>query len=307
MVNFEELTSGDESGTARLVGDLGAAFGETGFVRLSSPGISEKWIEELYHNAERFFSLPYEVKRNYEIPGGGGQRGYTSFGVEHARGFQAPDLKEFFQFGQPEDPGTGPCGGNILVTEIPDLNPCAIKLFRSFEKTGKYLMRVIARYLNLEEGYFENWVQGGCSILRVIHYPPILREPEHSIRAEQHEDINLITLLAGASSEGLEVLNPEGQWIPVTAEPGELLVNVGDMLQRITNDRFRSATHRVVNPGRDKWHLSRYSIPFFLHPRPDMPLKCLKSCITPAHPVHYPELSAGQYLDERLREIGLRS
>ena len=291
---------------ACFVQDLGAAFEDSGFVRLANPGVTGKSIEELYHSAERFFSLPYEVKRKYETPVGAGQRGYTPFGVEHARGFQAPDLKEFYQFGQPEDPGGGPCNENILVTEIPELNQRALKLFRSFEKTGKYLMRAVARYLALDEGYFEEWVNGGSSILRIIHYPPILREPEHSIRAEQHEDINLITLLAGASSEGLEILDREGSWIPVTAGPRELLVNVGDMLQRLTNDRFHSATHRVVNPGRDEWHLSRYSIPFFLHPRTNMPLNCLVSCITPAHPIPYPDLTAGQYLGERLREIGLR-
>ena len=161
-------------------------------------------------------------------------------------------------------------------------------------------------YLELGEDYFSEHIHLGNSILRAIHYPPITSEPKSAIRAEQHEDINLITLLVGASAEGLEILSKQNEWLPIQADDGEIVVNVGDMLQRLTNDRLKSTTHRVVNPPREKWHTSRYSIPFFLHPKSQMSLACLDSCITTSNPKHYEDYTAGQYLDERLREIGLK-
>jgi isopenicillin N synthase-like dioxygenase len=253
--------------------------------------------------------LPLEQKKNYEIKGLAGQRGYTSFGKEHAKGSEAPDLKEFFQYGQvardnfkdevyPE---------NVLVKEIPHFDDTIAEAYRAFERSGTALLQAIALYLGLDEHYFDRYVFNGNSILRAIHYPPITTEPASAIRAEQHEDINLITLLVGASADGLEILSKQEEWVPVTSLPEQIVVNVGDMLQRLTNNKLRSTTHRVVNPDRKFWHTSRFSIPFFLHPKTSMSLRCLDNCIDSEHPKQYEDITAGEYLDERLREIGLKA
>jgi isopenicillin N synthase-like dioxygenase len=194
----------------------------------------------------------------------------------------------------------------VQVAEIPRFNPLFLEAYRAFERSGRSLLEAIALYLGLDKTYFDDKIEYGNSILRAIHYPPITSEPKSAIRAEQHEDINLITLLVGASADGLEILTREGAWVPVTALPGQIVVNVGDMLQRLTNNRLRSTTHRVVNPPRELWHTSRFSIPFFLHPRGEVSLACLDNCIDAQHPKAYPDATAGEYLDERLREIGLK-
>jgi len=258
---------------------------------------------------QQFFSLPLEKKLKYEIPGLAGQRGYTSFGREHAKGSEAPDLKEFFQYGQiveDNDAIKSEYPDNVSVSEVAHFNETLFNAYRNFEKSGKSLLCAISLYLGLEEHYFDAFVEKGNSILRCIHYPPITQEPKSAIRAEQHEDINLITLLVGASADGLQVLTKQGEWVNVTSLPDQIVVNVGDMLQRLTNNKLRSTTHRVVNPSRDLWHTSRFSMPFFLHPRSEMSLACLKSCIDAAHPKAYLDATAGEYLDERLREIGLK-
>jgi isopenicillin N synthase-like dioxygenase len=192
------------------------------------------------------------------------------------------------------------------VEEVESFNEKFLEAYRSFEKSGGALLSAIAIHLGLGANYFDEHIHLGNSILRAIHYPPIVHEPQSAIRAEQHEDINLITLLVGASADGLEILSKENEWLAVKAGPGEIVVNVGDMLQRLTNDRLKSTTHRVVNPPREMWHTSRYSIPFFLHPKSQMSLACLDSCISNTHPKLYQDYTAGQYLDERLREIGLK-
>jgi isopenicillin N synthase-like dioxygenase len=218
-------------------------------------------------------------------------------------------LKEFYQYGQTvedDDPVASEYPGNIVVDEIVQFTPTLYRAYRNFEKSGRALLKAISLYLGLEEDYFESWVVNGNSILRAIHYPPITQEPASAIRAEQHEDINLITLLVGASAEGLQILTLQGEWVPVTALPGQIVVNVGDMLQRLTNNRLRSTTHRVVNPPREHWGTSRFSIPFFLHPKSSMSLACLEDCIDTDHPKVYEDATAGEYLDERLREIGLK-
>src|SRR4029078_6036657 len=176
----------------------------------------------------------------------------------------------------------------------------------AFEKSGTSLLQAIALYLGLEEHYFDEFVEEGNSIVRAIHYPPIVIEPKSAIRAEQHEDINLITLLVGASAGGLEILTKQNEWVGVTSLPDQIVVNVGDMLQRLTNNRLKSTTHRVVNPPRELWHTSRFSIPFFLHPKSSMSLAALESCIDDKHLKAYEDATAGEYLDERLREIGLK-
>lgn len=287
---------------------LGKAFETIGFVSIINHGIQNQLIESLYKNIKNFFSLPLEIKRKYEHIGLHGQRGYTSFGREHAKGSEAPDLKEFFQYGQvvSEDGKGTKYPNNVSVEELQEFDTVFKSAYQAFEKSGGILLRSIALYLDLEEGYFEERITHGNSILRAIHYPPILQEPKTSIRAEQHEDINLITLLVGASADGLEILTKSHKWFPVKSGPGQIVVNVGDMLQRLTNNRLRSTTHRVVNPPRDLWHTSRFSVPFFLHPWQNVSLRCLDGCVTDDNPKQYEDMSAGEYLDERLSEIGLK-
>ncbi len=276
---------------------------------MKNHGITDETIQNLYANTKAFFSLPADAKRKYEIPGLAGQRGYTSFGKEHAKGSTAPDLKEFFQFGQTvtdNDPIKAEYPDNVSVAELPDFNTIFRTAYRSFEQSGSQLLQAIALFLGLDQSYFDGHIHNGNSILRAIHYPPIKEEPKSAIRAEQHEDINLITLLIGASADGLEILSRQNEWVPVTSLPEQIVVNVGDMLQRLTNNRLKSTTHRVVNPPRELWGTSRFSIPFFLHPKSNMSLACLPSCIDASHPKAYPDTTAGEYLDERLREIGLK-
>ncbi|HEY6899354.1 MAG TPA: 2-oxoglutarate and iron-dependent oxygenase domain-containing protein [Puia sp.] len=301
--------SGNPQQKAAFVDALGKAYEDVGFVAVKNHGIPDSTIEGLYTNTKAFFSQPNEVKKKYEIAGLAGQRGYTSFGKEHAKGSTAPDLKEFFQFGQTVvdgDPIKAEYPDNVQVAELPEFNPIFLSAYRSFEASGSALLRAIALYLGLDETYFDPFVHNGNSILRAIHYPPIKDEPRSAIRAEQHEDINLITLLIGASADGLEILSKQNQWVPVTSLPEQIVVNVGDMLQRLTNNKLRSTTHRVVNPPRELWGSPRFSIPFFLHPKSSMSLACLPGCIDASHPKAYPDATAGEYLDERLREIGLK-
>jgi isopenicillin N synthase-like dioxygenase len=308
VVDLAEF-SGDPKQKAAFVDALGKAYEEVGFVAVKNHGIPAATIDGLYTNTKAFFSLPQETKKKYEIAGLAGQRGYTSFGKEHAKGSTAPDLKEFFQFGQTvedDDPIRQEYPDNVTVAEPKGFNPIFSGAYRSFETSGLALLRAIALYLGLEEKYFDPYVHNGNSILRAIHYPPIKEEPRSAIRAEQHEDINLITLLVGASADGLEILSKQNEWVPVTSLPEQIVVNVGDMLQRLTNNKLRSTTHRVVNPPRELWGTSRFSIPFFLHPKSSMSLASLADCIDAAHPKAYPDVTAGQYLDERLREIGLK-
>ncbi|WEK36936.1 MAG: 2-oxoglutarate and iron-dependent oxygenase domain-containing protein [Candidatus Pseudobacter hemicellulosilyticus] len=309
VVNLADFTSGDPQLKQAFVNQLGKAYEEVGFVAVRNHGIPDALIADLYQYVQQFFALPADSKKQYEIPNLSGQRGYTSFGKEHAKGSEAPDLKEFFQFGQmvdDEDPIKKEYPDNVQVTAVPAFNNTFEKAYRAFEKSGKYLLQAIALYLGLDEYYFDQHIHNGNSILRAIHYPPIRQEPASAIRAEQHEDINLITLLVGASADGLQILTKQEEWVPVTSLPEQIVVNVGDMLQRLTNNKLKSTTHRVVNPPRELWNTSRYSIPFFLHPQSNMSLACLASCVDEAHPKAYPDATAGEYLDERLREIGLK-
>ena len=309
LVDLSQFISGDNEQKTQFVKELGIAFEEVGFVSVKNHGISDVLINNLYNSVETFFKLPVEAKSKYEIPGLAGQRGYTSFGKEHAKGSNSADLKEFFQYGQTVESGQHSDEeyiSNVVVYEAPNFNLLFLEAYRAFELSGSFLLKAIALHLGLDETYFDSQIQLGNSILRAIHYPPILEEPLSSIRAEQHEDINLITLLVGASADGLEILSKDNQWLPVKAGEGQIVVNVGDMLQRLTNNKLSSTTHRVVNPPRQKWSSSRYSIPFFLHPKSNMSLACLSSCVTSTNPKVFEDYTAGQYLDERLREIGLK-
>ncbi len=309
VVNLSDFLSGDEVRRQTFVWELGRAYEEVGFVAVKNHGIPDDLISDLYKYVQQFFALPNQTKWEYEKKELAGQRGYTSFGREHAKGYDAPDLKEFFQYGQTVEDSDAikkEYPENVHVKEVPELAPTLYKAYRSFENSGKALLQAIAIYLELDEHYFDRYVHNGNSILRAIHYPPITQEPASAIRAEQHEDINLITLLVGASADGLQILTKQNQWVPVTSLPEQIVVNVGDMLQRLTNNRLRSTTHRVVNPPRELWGTSRYSIPFFLHPKSEMSLACLNDCITDERPKAYEDVTAGEYLDERLREIGLK-
>ncbi len=309
VVNLADFLSGDPHLKQQFVQQLGKAYEEVGFVAVKNHGIPDDLIAEMYKQVQQFFSLPIDRKKQYEIPELAGQRGYTSFGREHAKGSDAPDLKEFYQHGQTvpdDDPVKAEYPDNVLIDEVPGFSETFNKAYRAFEKSGKALLQAIALYLGLDEHYFDDHIHNGNSILRAIHYPPILNEPKSAIRAEQHEDINLITLLVGASADGLQILTKQNEWVGVTSLPEQIVVNVGDMLQRLTNNRLRSTTHRVVNPPREFWHTSRFSIPFFLHPKSKMSLACLEGCIDEDHPKAFPDATAGEYLDERLREIGLK-
>ena len=306
-LNFAKWSQGTENEKAEFVKELGAAYTDIGFITIRNHGFGEEVQDELYHKASEFFGLEKSIKAAYEIDGLAGQRGYTSFGKEHAKGNEAADLKEFWQVGQPNPAYEGPeYHNNVSVAELPEFAPSFKLAYQQLEGIGRELLKAIAVYLELDINYFESWVQGGNSILRAIHYPPITIDPGNSIRAGQHEDINLITLLMGASAEGLQVLNKNNEWIGITAIPGSLVVNVGDMLQRLTNGVMKSTTHRVVNPPREKWGTSRYSIPFFLHPVGKMPLNALSNCISDERPKAFEDITAGNYLEQRLIEIGLK-
>lgn len=309
LVNLSTFVDGDAAQQKAFVDQLGKAFHEIGFVGVTGHGISQQLINDFYVAAKKFFALPVGTKKEYELAGMAGQRGFTSFGKEHAKQSEVADLKEFFQIGQEVaagHPHKDRYPDNPDVAAVPEFMELGRQLYRAFEHSGANLLRAIALHLELPEHYFTEKIEAGNSILRAIHYPPITKEPASAIRAEQHEDINLITLLVGASAGGLQLLDANGEWQEIVPENDEIVINVGDMLQRLTNNYLKSTTHRVVNPPREEWHKPRLSIPFFLHPKSEMDLSVLTSCVTDKNPVHYEPITAGEYLDERLREIGLK-
>lgn len=308
-VDLNDFVHGNAEQKKKFVAALGRAYEDIGFVAVKNHLIAGETVDKLYREVKAFFELPEETKKKYEIIELAGQRGYTSFGREHAKGSNAGDLKEFWHFGQEVtdgDPIKAEYPANIFTDELPGFNEVGIQAYRDLENTGRYMLRAIAIHLGLDEFYFDDKIKNGNSILRPIHYPPITSEPKSAVRAGQHEDINLITLLIGASADGLEVLNKKNEWVAVTALPDHIVVNVGDMLQRLTNGKLKSTTHRVVNPPREKWSSSRFSIPFFLHPRSEMRLDCLPSCVPAGEQTQWAPISAGEFLDERLAEIGLK-
>lgn len=307
-VDLADFLSENENKRKKFVSEIGKAYEEIGFVALKNHFLSDELIEELYKNVKAFFDLPLETKKKYERKEIGGQRGYTAFGMEHAKGRTEGDLKEFWHFGQIPDEDAElkeDYPENVQVEEIVDFNPVGMKAYRMLEKTGIYVLRALAVYIGLDEDYFDKWIANGNSILRPIHYPPITQEPKNAVRAAEHGDINLITLLMGASAGGLQVQRKDGKWIDAIPKKNELVINVGDMLERHTNNRLRSTIHRVTNPPKEEWDKPRYSIPFFMHPRSDMKLNCLDECINEKHPKQYEDITAGEFLHQRLVEIGL--
>lgn len=303
-VNLSDFLSNNPQLKQKFTREIGNAFEQIGFVALKGHFLSEELSEKLYNEVQNFFDLPEATKKKYEIKNGGGQRGYTSFGKESAKGKKEADLKEFWHFGQYEE-NQNQYPPNVMVSEIPEFNTVGKEVFQKLEKTAKYVLRALALHLNLDEFYFDKFIHNGNSILRPIHYPPITEKPKGAERAAAHGDINLITLLMGAHGKGLQVQNHQGEWIDAIAAPNELMINVGDMLSRHTNNQLKSTIHKVVNPAKELWGTSRYSIPFFMHPIANMKLDCLEACITPEKPKQYKDITAGEFLRERLIELGL--
>lgn len=307
-VDLRDFLSEAPERKQKFVNQIGKAYEEIGFVALKGHFLDDELVENLYREVKAFFALPVETKQQYEIPGIGGQRGYVSFGKETAKGFKKADLKEFWHFGQylPKDSKyISEYPENVTVKELPHFNDVGKEAYQQLEKTGQYVLRALALYLGLEATYFDQYIAQGNSILRPIHYPPINEEPKEAVRAAAHGDINLITLLMGAQGRGLQVQNHKGEWIDAIAQPDELMINVGDMLSRHTNNKLKSTIHRVVNPPRELWNTHRYSIPFFMHPISEMPLNALDNCVDEEHPQLYPDITAGEFLHERLVELGL--
>jgi isopenicillin N synthase-like dioxygenase len=308
-VDLRDFLSDDPTRKQKFVNEIGKAYEDIGFVALKGHFLDDKLVENLYSEVRNFFSLPVETKEKYEIPGIGGQRGYVSFGKEHAKGRSAGDLKEFWHFGQyisEDSKYAGEYPDNVTVSELPNFNSTGEEAYKMIEKTGVYVLRALALHIGLDEFYFDKYITDGNSILRPIHYPPITDEPKDgAVRAAAHGDINLITLLMGAQGKGLQVQNHDGQWIDAIAEPDEMVINVGDMLARHTNNKLKSTIHQVVNPPRELWGTSRFSIPFFMHPVSEMKLDCLEECIDENNPKSFEDITAGDFLHERLVDLGL--
>lgn len=311
-LDLSDFYEGNEKKKAKFVKDLGEAYANIGFVAVRNHFLTPAMQENLYSSIKQFFALPDEVKVKYEGAAIAGQRGYTGKGKEHAKGRNTGDLKEFYHVGQNlegDDLIRENYPGNIWPKEVPEFRLAATQVYEALEKTGVYMLRAIAIILDLPENYFDDKVRRGNSILRPIHYYPISDPssvPDDAVRAAEHGDINLITLLMGASADGLQVLRVDGKWIPITALPEQLVVNVGDMLERLTNGVLKSTIHRVVNPPRHLMNTPRYSIPFFMHPRSEMSLAALPQCVSEKQPKQWSDITAGEFLDQRLREIGLK-
>lgn len=292
--------------------ELGDAYNTIGFVAIRNHYLTDDLSARLYQTIKKFYALPDAIKQKYEIPGLAGQRGYIGKGKEHAKGRNTGDLKEFYHVGQEvldNDPIKKEYPENVWPEEVPEFKEIALEVYRRLEKTGVQMLKAIALYLELPENYFDDKVKHGNSILRPIHYFPIENPsavPADAVRAAEHGDINLITLLMGASADGLQVLRRDGKWIPITALPEQLVVNVGDMLERLTNKKLKSTIHRVVNPPIHLMNSPRYSIPFFMHPRSEMNLSALTSCVDDHHPKLWDDITAGEFLNQRLKEIGLK-
>jgi isopenicillin N synthase-like dioxygenase len=289
--------------------ELGNSFVEYGFAIVRDHGIPQHLIDRAEELSKQFFALPDEVKKKYLIPGGGGARGYTAFGIETAKGATSFDLKEFWHVGRELAPGhkfREVMADNIWPDEIPGFRETFLELYDAFDAAGVKVLRAIARFLKVDENYFTDTVRDGNSVMRLLHYPAQTEPTGNHLRAGAHEDINTITLLLGAEEAGLELKTKDGRWIPVSPKPGELVINIGDMLQRLTNGVLRSTSHRVVNPAPDRASHARYSMPYFLHFRPDFVIDALPGTVPPGEQSKWPPISSHEYLQERLREIKLK-
>ncbi len=292
-----------------FVAELGAAYREFGFCCISGHGIPRELIDGAYEAFRQFFALPTETKMKYHVPGSGGARGYTPFKVETAKDSQYADLKEFWHIGREiarDSKFAAVMPPNLWPGEVPTFQRYGYGLYEALDQLGSRVLCALALHIGLPEHYFADKTDQGNSILRPIHYPPIADDNVPNVRAGAHEDINFITLLVGASAEGLEVLTREGEWLPITTEGDAIVVNIGDMLQRLSNHVYPSTTHRVVNPKNANARKPRYSVPYFLHPNPDVVLDPLPQCVTPDNPRRYDtSITSHEYLLQRLREIKL--
>ncbi len=307
-LDLHAFTQGNVSQRENFATALGGAFEQYGFVAIKNHGLDTELTRNLYDAVQRFFSLPDHVKQAYENEQLNGQRGYVSKGKEKAKGRNTGDLKEFYHVGQPLENADVEMPANIWPKEVPEFKTHTLAAFNALLRTGLDLLQAIALHLKLPFDYFDEYVATGNSILRPIHYFPIDELealPPDAVRAAAHGDINLITLLMGASADGLQILSKDGEWTPITAPPDQIVVNVGDMLERHTNGQLKSTIHRVVNPPLDQMTTSRYSIPFFVHPVSSMDLSCLGVCVDAQHPKRFEDITAGEFLIHRLNEIGL--
>lgn len=293
-----------DSDRSLFVNKFGAAYKEWGFAGISGHGIELEVIQNAFDAARAFFSLPLATKQQYSDSASAFSRGYVPFGTEKAKDSAHSDLKEFFHIGR-EHAELPYLQANVWPTEVAHFRPAFETIYSALDDLALRVLQAVALFLELPVDYFNDKVLRGEALLRVLHYPPIEDENIPNLRAAAHEDINLITLLAGSEQDGLEVLSRKGEWVPISMIEGTIICNVGDMLQRLTNQRLPSTTHRVANPQGDLARVSRYSIPFFVHPDPECSLACLPQCIDDKHPKQYPDISAGEYLQQRLEEIGL--
>ncbi len=289
---------------------IGHSFETFGFAVVTDHGIDRALIERGWAKTREFFALPVSTKLAYDAKANAGQRGYTAFGVEIAKDADRHDLKEFWHVGRDLPPGhrfRDHMPDNVWPAEVPGFKDALSSLYAAFDVAGSHVLSAIARHLGLAPDWFNPAIENGNSILRLLHYPPIPEDAD-GIRAGAHEDINAITLLLGAEEAGLQLLTRGGDWLPVEVPEGAMVINIGDMLQRLTNHRLPSTTHRVINPPRECRHLTRYSMPFFLHFASDFMIETLPGCIDAAHPNRYPEpITADAYLQQRLVEIGLKA
>jgi isopenicillin N synthase-like dioxygenase len=289
--------------------ELGESFVDYGFAILRDHGIPQELIDRAEEKAKQFFALPEEAKRKYHLEGQGGARGYTPFGIETAKGASAHDLKEFWHVGRDLPEGhrfRGHMADNVWPAEVPGFKEIFQELYAAFDQAGVTILRAVARYLGIDEDYFTDTVRDGNSVMRLLHYPPVDKPTGNHIRAGAHEDINTITLLLGAEEAGLQLQTTDGRWLDVSPKPGELVINIGDMLQRLTNGKLRSTSHRVINPAPDRASKARYSMPFFLHFRSDFLIEALPGTVPAGEQPKWPPITADDYLQERLREIKLK-
>jgi isopenicillin N synthase-like dioxygenase len=304
-LDISKFVKGDENDKNFFSQELGKSFNQTGFAIIRNHDLNKEKTDLLYDAIKAFFALDEENKIKYYFPNLYGQRGYVVKGQEHAKGSKKGDLKEFFHIGNPSISNPQ----NVWPHEINDFSEVGSEVFLTLENIGLIILKAISMYLDIDIKYFDDKVKGGDSILRSIHYYPL--DPsdvsDGAVRAAAHGDINLITLLMGASADGLEILTKQNKWIPIRSNDDELVINVGDMLERLTNKKLMSTIHRVVNPSADKLATSRYSIPFFMHPKSEMDLSCLSTCYSENNPKQFKDTTAGQFLEERLRDIGLKS
>ncbi len=304
-LDISKFINGDDNDRSLFSEELGKSFNQTGFAIIKNHDLKKNQTDLLYDAIKTFFALDEENKIKYYFPNLYGQRGYVVKGQEHAKGSKKGDLKEFFHIGNPSISNPQ----NVWPHEVNNFNEIGSQVFMTLENIGLTILKAISMYLDIDIKYFDDKVKGGDSILRSIHYYPLDSSDvmDGAVRAAAHGDINLITLLMGASADGLEILTKQNKWIPIRSKDDELVINVGDMLERLTNKKLMSTIHRVVNPSLDKLGTSRYSIPFFMHPKSDINLSCLDTCFSEENPKQFEDTTAGLFLQERLRDIGLKS